>query len=734
MGLKRRQFLLFMGAAATSATGLGSSSLKNAFLEKGGSRLQLSKYATNDFVALPGPMPYSAIDISPAQQPAAYAQYTVQDDLVLPAGFSYDVIAAWGDPVGNSHFGYNNDYLSFVQTGVDTGYLTVNFEYISAKTWSQTYAAVMGRSLPFEAVTAAIEAEGTVDAYGLEEDELLKAQIKEISKAALLDQGLGVIALQRRSDGQWVRAQSDRDRRVSGISGLEDGKFLSATGPATAVFNKTQVQGYSDGLADEIIGTFGNCAGGTTPWGTVLSAEENIQYQVPEGVHRDGSSLPPAQQQFNADFSGQGNVFGLSGNKYGWIVEIDPSNPQDYGTKHTWLGRYRHEAVGIRAEAGKPLAFYSGCDRRGGHLYKFVSASSVRNPQSKTNSKLLSEGVLYAAKFKPDGTGIWIPLAPDTNVEPVLPSSVVGNMVTLPNRDNAEGGFVNVESDDVAAEFKAAFSTLGDLYDGNETEKQGAILIDAHFAANAAGATATARPEDTVVAESGELFIAFTSGTAGSDGGPDKTIFKGPRGELEYEEGWIMKLTESDNQPGALSFAWEMFAAGGEPASGGLGFANPDNLAFDGQGHLWMVTDMSTSAQNQAVPQRVDAAGERIRGKALLGIYGNNSLWQIARSGRNAGSAKMFAYGPMESELTGPFFTDDDETLFLAVQHPGEKNGARQATARESRDFELKTTAGESFLQKRVVPVGSNWPSKAADSPPKPAVVAIRRVDADSVS
>ncbi len=66
----------------------------------------------------------------------------IQDDLVLPEGFTYDVIAAWGDRVGDSRFGYNNDYLSFVPTGPDQGYLTVNFEYISAETWEQTYPAV----------------------------------------------------------------------------------------------------------------------------------------------------------------------------------------------------------------------------------------------------------------------------------------------------------------------------------------------------------------------------------------------------------------------------------------------------------------------------------------------------------------------------------------------------------------------------------------------------------------
>jgi hypothetical protein len=67
------------------------------------------------------------------------------------------------------------------------------------------------------------------------------------------------------------------------------------------------------------------------------------------------------------------------------MVEVDPANPNDYGTKHSWLGRFRHEAVAFLARAGKPLAVYSGCDRRGGHLYKFVSQDNVLNVKDKTN-------------------------------------------------------------------------------------------------------------------------------------------------------------------------------------------------------------------------------------------------------------------------------------------------------------------------------------------------------------
>ena len=742
MSLKRRHFLLFLGAAAgTSALGTLGCQQTN-FTTSVGATLEGStegmagKAAERPaaFQPVKGPMPYEAINVSVENQPLEYSQYAIQDDIVLPEGFTYDVIASWGDPVGDSRFGYNNDYLSFVPTGLDEGYLTVNFEYISSETWAQTYETVTQKSLPFEAVAKAVKAakDGKINAFALSDDDAMKAQVKQISQEALVDQGLGVIAVRREADGKWVRVPDMGDRRISGVTGLEDGKYLKSTGPATAIFNKTSVKGYTDGLGDKIIGTFGNCAGGTTPWGTALSAEENIQYQVPEGVLSDGSSLDPQEAPFDTDFNGQGNVFGLAGNKYGWIVEIDPANPKDNGTKHTWMGRYRHEAVGVRAEAGKKLAFYSGCDRRGGHVYKFISTDTIEDPTDKANSQLLADGMLYAAKFNADGTGEWMPLSLETPVNPVLPSQVLGGMVPLPKRP--DGTFEEVKDDAAAKNLAEKFATLGDLYEGTPPEKQGAILVDAHFAANAAGATATARPEDTEVASDGALFIAFTSGASGEDGGPDKAIFVGPNGEVEYEAGWVMKVTEADGDPAALTFTWDMFANGGEPADGGIGFANPDNLEFDSQGNLWVVTDMSTGGHNQAIPsQRKDESGEPIVGKGLLGAYGNNSLWQITATGENAGEAKMFAYGPMECELTGPFFTADSSTLFLSAQHPGEKNGARQAMATETREFELKTTDGKSFLQKREVPVGSNWPDKTEGAPPKPSVVAIRRMERTTI-
>lgn len=739
MGLNRRHFLTFLAAGAgTVACGklqpFGQSPTTTS-----------SVTAKLAFQPLQGPMPLHVGAIAAAQQPNAYSRYEVIDDLVLPEGFTYDVLASWGDKVGDSRFGYNNDYLSLISTAENEGLLVVNFEYISAVPWQQSFPRVIGKTLPFaeadKAVRQAIKAiKGDkipgLNAYALPDDDPIKQKVIEICKEALTDQGLGVISVRKTADGKWERTNSNLDRRVTGISGLDDGRYLKTTGPAVVIFRKLEGLGYTDQLGDKIIGTFQNCAGGTTPWGTVLSAEENIQIQVPEPVYPDGTSLTPTNRPFNItdeELTGLGNVFGLAGNKYGWMVEIDPTNPDDTGTKHTWLGRYRHEAVGIRAEAGKKLTFYSGCDRRGGHVYKFVSTATVTDPKAKANSKLLEDGALYVAQFNADGTGKWIALNPSTPIDPTPPTFLSGVMLPLPQRP--QGGAFLADDDELVETFKQKYKTLGDLYVGSDQEKQGAILIDAHYAANAAGATCTARPEDTEIGPDGSLFVTFTSGgISKEDGSPDIRIFKGPDGSTAYEYGWIMRLTEENNAPDAMTFKWQMMATGGEPAIGGMGFANPDNLAFDPQGNLWVFVDMSSDKLNREVlANRLEKSGTPIKPTSLRGIFGNNSIWYIPMKGEGAGQPYLFGTGPVECEMTGPCFTSDATTLFLSVQHPGEMHGMRQGLAAEERQFAMHTTAGQEFMQSRKVPIGSNWPSKQANEPPKPSVVVVRRANNGSL-
>ena len=298
------------------------------------------------------PLPLEVAGTEPASQADAYRTYEVVDDLVLPQGYTYDLIAAWGDPIADSRYGYNNDYVSYVATGSNQGVLTINFEYISGKTWMQTYELVIGPVLPFEAVEAALANRGgQVNAFGLPNSDPLKDQILTIAKAGLVDQGIGVISVQRRTDGALGAKRNEprsphlwylrsRGRSLSQGYWTPPSPFLKKrTSWATMTSSAISLLGPSPTVrAAQLLGE------------RSFSAEENYQSQVPEPVMADGSALDPAKTPFvltEKDIKGQGNPLGLAGNKYGWMVEVDPTNPQDDGTKHSWLGRYRHEASGL---------------------------------------------------------------------------------------------------------------------------------------------------------------------------------------------------------------------------------------------------------------------------------------------------------------------------------------------------------------------------------------------------
>jgi secreted PhoX family phosphatase len=126
-------------------------------------------------------------------------------------------------------------------------------------------------------------------------------------------------------------------------------------------------------------------------------------------------------------------------------------------------------------------------------------------------------------------------------------------------------------------------------------------------------------------------------------------------------------------------------------------------------GNIWMVTD-------------------RGGGSADLDVFGNNSCWVLPSQGAAAGGAFCFATGPIECELTGPCFDADESTLFLSVQHPGERHGTRQGSSGQWQVHRLVDRDGRAFEQRRWVPLGSNWPSAVPGRPPRPGIVAIRRL------
>ncbi len=357
------------------------------------------------------------------------------------------------------------------------------------------------------------------------------------------------------------------------------------------------------------------------------------------------------------------------------MVEIDLVNPNFRPRKHTWLGRYRHENIAIRAEAGKKLVAYMGDDRRGGHTWKFVSEGTVSSPTSKANSSLWENGTLYVARYNPDKTGQWIPLKLDTPTNPISPSvisSQEGNVLEetvkflpLPKRSGIAG-----QTEDGGI-FKCDRTTEATTLPDYQNKKlsdfyptQGAVLSDAFLAANLAGGTPTARPEDLEVhPTTKEVFIAYTDGAPGSDGYPDSRIFQVAKTSTAVnatqQSGGLYKIIEDSADGTGFTFRWDRFAQGGEAGSvSGAGFANVDNQVFDDQGNVWGVTDMSTSTHNgfnigaEGKPTTID---HTISGDVsqFTGVFGNNWLFFIPTSGANAGHVVPFAYGPVRCEMTG---------------------------------------------------------------------------------
>ncbi|MEH2130460.1 MAG: PhoX family phosphatase [Nostoc sp.] len=776
--LSRRQILVFFAGSAGAAV-LGDTivdGVSNIAAANNRRRLSFTP------VRLPHPLPvyqqqksFLPTGIGQGQVLNASANgkltsYNVVDDVVVPPEYERYVIISWGDrvfPNTDDYFGYNNDYTGFIPLDRtnQVGYLWVNHEYVSFP-FSQlapeapadvqglptTYQSVIGYSLPS---TRSIEFDGEV----------------------LYNLGGSIVRISRRnrSNRFAVVKGDEKNRRIHGLSGLGinsqrsdeyknvtswgsrsyqkgDQNYLIATGPAaTQVFNLS-----SDGLGNKIIGTGYNCSGGTTPWGTILSAEENFQGSSGFFVGVTESVNPNGTQTAYTDGT-TGKTFGLVGEKYGWIVEIDPVNPNFCSRKHTALGRFRHENVALRAEARKPLIAYMGDDRRGGHTWKFVSAGVISSPTSKANSSLWESGTLYVARYNANGTGQWIPLSLATPTNPISPSVISSvefaalgsaqrnGLLPLPKRNGiagqtTDGGSLAVDRTNEAARLPGyQGKKLSDFY-----TSQGALLTDAFLAANLAGGTPTARPEDIEVhPTTKEVFIAYTDGAPGSDGYPDSRIFQVAKLSKDVkatqQSGGLYKIIEDSADGTGLTFRWERFAQGGEAGSiSGAGFANVDNLVFDNKANIWGVTDMSTTTHNGF---NVGAAGTvttidyTASGNVsnFTGVFGNNWLFYIPTTGGHAGELIPFAHGPVRCEMTGPTFVGD--TLIISVQHPGEDSPINDGTLL-SREIELLDLNGITFNQTRTVPRGSSWPSNipTADggkgqpkSLPKPSVIGIRR-------
>jgi len=400
-----------------------------------------------------------------------------------------------------------------------------------------------------------------------------------------------------------------------------------------------------------VLGTLGNCAAGTTPWGTYLTAEENVDDYFGNGAAATvGPELAAVHRRFGfrmreslyrweyADprFDAARNP--AESLKFGWIVEIDPFDPERPPTKRTALGRLKHEsATTVLAGDGRAVV-YMGDDQQFEYLYKFVSAAKVDPRSPAANRDLLDAGTLHVARFAEDGSGTWLPL-------------VFGAHPEL----TPERGFAS----------------------------QGDVVLRCREAADRLGATPLDRPEDVAVSpRTRNVYVSCTENLARGDG---STASAGRNLDTRCDAmsprspnpaGHIVELAEAGADAAAISFRWEIFILAGAPTRAGLltalpgagaaalaaettyfggtpelselsAFANPDNLGFDAAGNLWIVTDGAQPGDN------------------------NNGCFVCPTQGRERGSVRQFMSGPVGAETCGCEIAADGRTLFLTVQHPG---------------------------------------------------------------
>ncbi|MCF7353528.1 PhoX family phosphatase [Vibrio sp. CK2-1] len=527
---------------------------------------------------------------------------STQDSVIVPRGYRAENLIAWGDAIkpaaaafsqSNSaadqemQFGDNNDGMTFLPLSRHRAVLAVNNENTSYRTLFD------------------------------DQGENLTAEKVRRSQAAI---GVSIVELRKGEQGWEVNVDGRLNRRITSYTEME------LTGPAAG---SDKVKTHADPTGTQVLGTFNNCANGATPWGTYLTCEENFnglfgsqnEIEVPEddaryGINSGNSWFNWHQFDERFDIEKEPN----ENHRHGWVVEIDPMNPNSKPKKRTALGRFKHENAALTIDKNGRVVVYLGDDERGEHIYKFVSKGKYKAHKPEDNRDILDEGTLYVAKFNANdgdmhGKGEWLELT-------------FGKNGLTP-----ENGF-NSQAD---------------------------VLIFARKAATQVGATTMDRPEWVAVHPDNEqVFCTLTNNSQrGSSSQPANPA--NPREDNIY--GHIIRWQPKNGKHDSDQFFWDIYVLAGnpeiyasdDPRSGSDNvtpenmFNSPDGVGFDKDGRLWIQTDGNYSN-----------AGN------FEGM-GNN---QMLCGDPNTGEIKRFLTGPTGCEITGLTFSPDYRTMFIGVQHP----------------------------------------------------------------
>ena len=326
----------------------------------------------------------------------------------VAAGYDADVLLRWGDPIfadapafdpANQtaaaqarQFGYNNDYVGFIPLdgSAEHGLLVVNHEYTNPH-------------LMFPGIVQIVEKEGK---KSIEQAPLTKEQV-DIEIAA---HGGAIVEI-RKEGGKWQVVKDGKlNRRITAATEMQ------LSGP---VAGNDRVKTTADATGTKVLGTVNNCAGGVTPWGTYVMAEENIHGyfsgELPadhkEAANYKRMGVPEGAYEWAAHY----DRFDLGkepneANRFGWIVEVDVNDPNSIPKKRTALGRFKHEGAELIVAGDGRVVFYLGDDERFDYVYKFVTEGRFDAANRAANMDLLDAGTLYVAKFAEDGSFEWLPI------------------------------------------------------------------------------------------------------------------------------------------------------------------------------------------------------------------------------------------------------------------------------------------------------------------------------------
>ncbi len=341
----------------------------------------------------------------------------VDADHHVAEGYDADVLLRWGDPVFPDspafdplnqspeaqarQFGYNADYVGYlpIDGSSEHGLLVVNHEYTNAHLMFPDLVTVA-------ATTTIVGGEEQAAEY-----EVTTAPADARRVAIEMAAHGGTVVEIRKVDGKWrVMPDGAKNRRITADTPM------AITGPAAG---HPRLQTAADPTGTAVLGTINNCAGGVTPWGTWLTAEENFHGyfmgELPEGHPEAGNyarlGLPDGTYEWGSfhdrfDVSKEPN----EPNRFGWIVEVDVEDPASTPKKRTALGRFKHEGCESVVNGDGRVVLYLGDDERFDYVYKFVTEGRFDPENRAANADLLDAGTLYVARFDPDGTMEWLPL------------------------------------------------------------------------------------------------------------------------------------------------------------------------------------------------------------------------------------------------------------------------------------------------------------------------------------